>query len=225
MSKFSNFLVRHIGPNPQDISNMLKTLGYSNINTFVKDIIPKSILKDKELESIPVSTTETIATNELKQNAMKNICVKSFIGQGYYGTITPPVIKRNLIENPGWYTSYTPYQPEISQGRLEMLLNFQTLVTELTKLPISNASLLDEASSSGEAMSMCFHHFNKKKNNYLVSKKCHPQTIELLKTRAQGLNIDLNFFNCVNDVKDIDLENTCGVMIQYPDTYGHRRLC
>ena len=176
-------------------------------------------MADKQLELEP-ALTETEALEAIKKMADKNRVMTSFIGQGYYDTIVPGVILRNMLENPGWYTAYTPYQAEISQGRLEMLLNFQTLVCDLTGLPMAVASLLDESTAAAEAMQMCFALKGKKgkKNKFFVSQDLHPQTIGLLKTRAGVIGIELVH----GDHKDADFSNGeyCGAILQYPNTYG-----
>ena len=138
---------------------------------------------------------------------------------GYYNNITPSVIHRNMIQDPGWYTAYTPYQPEISQGRLEMLMNFQQLIIDMTKMDVSNASLLDEGTSASEAMSLCLrNNTDNNKNTFLMHSKCHPQTISVVKTRAKPLNIKIKL---IDELKEIDLKESFGILIQYPDTYGH----
>ncbi|MGH7177236.1 MAG: aminomethyl-transferring glycine dehydrogenase, partial [Tepidisphaeraceae bacterium] len=155
---------------------------------------------------------------ELRKTASKNKVFRSFIGQGYHGTITPPVILRNVLENPGWYTQYTPYQPEISQGRLEALLNFQTMVADLTALPLANASLLDEATAAAEAMAMCYSIHEHQRKVFLVADDCHPQTIEVVKTRAKSIGIELTIVDCGS--LNVEWKNVCGVLVQYPTTDG-----
>src|SRR5436190_9287406 len=154
------FAGRHIGPNEEDTRSMLKTIGVESMDELISKTVPDSIRLKKPLK-LPVAQTEFEYLNELKKIAAKNKVFKTYIGQGYYNTITPSVILRNVFENPGWYTQYTPYQAEISQGRLESLLNFQTMVCDLTGLELANASLLDEATAAAEAMAMLFHHKNK----------------------------------------------------------------
>ena len=156
----AEFIKRHIGPNAQDTEKMLASIGRKSVDELIEKTIPNNIRSKKPMQ-IPEGLSEFEMLQSLKKIGEKNIVATNFIGQGYYGTITPSVILRNIFENPGWYTQYTPYQAEIAQGRLESLLNFQTMVTDLTGLPIANASLLDEATAAAEAMAMAFHHINK----------------------------------------------------------------
>ena len=186
-NKFT-FLNRHIGPSNSDIKDMLKSMKLKSIDDLIEKTVPKDIYSPLNEELIDTNYSENEVLKKLKKYAQENTVLKSFIGQGYYGTIIPNVIKRNIFENPGWYTQYTPYQAEISQGRLEALLNFQTLVSSSTGLPISNASLLDEGTAAAEAMAMFYNATNaQEKNKFLISTGCHPQTIEVLKTRAEPL--------------------------------------
>jgi len=194
---------------------MLQFLGYKTLDDFTNDNVPKQIQAKKPL-NLAGERGETETVQELKKIAQKNKILRSFIGMGYYGTIVPPVILRNVLENPGWYTPYTPYQAEISQGRLESLINFQTLVTDLTGLNISNASLLDEATAAAEAMNMCFSLAKKKRNIFYISDQVHPQTISLVETRAIPLGVKV----VVGDINSFDLNQGCGVLIQYPGTDG-----
>jgi len=211
---FSN---RHIGPDKEQIKEMLSYLGFSSFDEFINETIPKNILSDfsdKYFDSI----NEIEALSKLKKYGNSNTVFSSYIGQGYYNTYTPGVIKRNILENPGWYTQYTPYQAEISQGRLEALLNFQTMISDLTNLPVSNASLLDEATAAAEAMTMFFNSSKiSTKVNFLVSDKCHPQTIDVLKTRSNPMGIVLKIENPDNFTLD---DNTFGILVQNPDTEG-----
>ena len=190
----TEFQRRHIGPNEEDTKKMLTTIGMASLEELIDKTIPDSIRIKKDL-AIPAAISEFEYLTELKTVALKNKVYKNYIGQGYYGTITPNVILRNIFENPGWYTQYTPYQAEISQGRLESLLNFQTMVTDLTGLPIANASLLDEATAAAEAMAMVFHHVNKtdiiSKPKLFVDRNIFPQTIDVLITRAEPIGIEL----------------------------------
>jgi len=191
----TEFTSRHIGPSEQEQTQMLNDLGLSSIDELVRQIVPDSILLRGD-NKLPDGCSEQEALTELKELAGRNKVKRSLIGQGYYGTITPPVIQRNVFENPAWYTSYTPYQAEISQGRLEALFNYQTLITELTGLPVANASLLDEGTAAAEAMLLA--HSASKKNVFLVDNKVFPQTLAVLETRAHPLGIkilelDLNF--------------------------------
>ena len=214
MSSFEN---RHIGPRAAHIKSMLSTLGYQNLDDFTKAIVPASIAENLPL-ALSTALTEEAALSELHTIAQQNTVCTSLIGQGYYGTHTPKVIQRNVLENPAWYTAYTPYQPEISQGRLEVLFYFQTLITELTGMDIANASLLDEGTAAAEAMALCHRSARGKKNTFLVSEFCHPQTKEILQTRAKPLGITLTEFD---ETKPIDNWNdVCGLLLQYPTTYG-----
>src|SRR5690606_27055932 len=160
----SEFLFRHVGPDDQDTQDMLNTIGVDSIDTLIQKTIPEAIRLPKPL-NLAAAVSEADYLRSLKRNSMGNTVAKSYIGQGYYDTHTPSVILRNVFENPGWYTQYTPYQAEISQGRLESLLNYQTMVSDLTALPLANASLLDEATAAAEAMSMFFHMLNKDHKN------------------------------------------------------------
>ena len=189
MNQKNSFSKRHIGLTDQNIEKILNYLGYQELDELIEDIVPKGIKSEKL--NLHDGTTETQALEELRQISQENRVHKSYIGQGYYGTVTPGVILRNIFENPGWYTSYTPYQSEISQGRLEALINFQTMVTDLTDLEISNASLLDEATAAAEAMTLCKRISKSKSNIFFVDKNCFSQTIKVLKTRATSLNIQL----------------------------------
>tara|TARA_B000000460_G_scaffold239240_1_gene203698 strand:+ start:2895 stop:5714 length:2820 start_codon:yes stop_codon:yes gene_type:complete len=210
-----NFSLRHIGPRKSEINEMLEELGLKNIDELIEKTIPESIHVKSEL-NIGNGLDEFSLLKKIKSIASKNKVARSYIGTGYYGTITPPVIQRNILENPGWYTAYTPYQAEISQGRLEALLNYQTMVTEMTGLSISNASLLDESTAAAEAMVMMFRS-TKDRNQFLVASDCHPQTIDVLKTRSEPIGIELI-------IKPLDefnfIDKTFGVLIQYPSTDG-----
>lgn len=198
---------------------MLETIGFDSFDALAKSTVPPNILTPKALDLEPVRT-ESEALNHLKKMAKKNKVMKSYIGAGYYDTQVPPVILRNMLENPGWYTAYTPYQAEISQGRLEMLLNFQTLVVDLTGLPMAVASLLDESTAAAEAMQMAFALKGKKgkKNKFFVSQDVHPQTIGLIQTRAVAIGIEV----MVGDHSNADFsgQDYCGAIVQYPNTYG-----
>ena len=178
----SEFIQRHIGLTPEEQSKMLDDLGVSTIDELVRQIVPDSILLRGD-DDLPEPCSEQQALEELKEIANHNVVRRTLIGQGYYGTFTPPVILRNVFENPAWYTSYTPYQAEISQGRLEALFNYQTLIAELTGLPVANASLLDEGTAAAEAMLLA--HSQSKKKNFIVDDKIFPQTLEVLQTRAR----------------------------------------
>lgn len=213
------FTRRHLGPNDEDSKSMLQTIGFSDMEELAKSTVPPNILTDRDLDLEP-PRTESEALDRIRDFASKNSVMKSYIGAGYYDTIVPPVILRNVLENPGWYTAYTPYQAEIAQGRLEMLLNFQTMIVDLTGLPMAVASLLDESTAAAEAMQMCFALKGKKgkKNNFFVSKDVHPQTIGLIETRAGAIGIEV----IVGDHSSADFSSAdyCGALIQYPNTYG-----
>jgi glycine dehydrogenase len=213
------FARRHIGPSDADIQVMLQTLGFDSLDALADAAIPKDIRLDAELD-IPEPRGEHEFLAALKTIATKNKIYRSCIGMGYTDTVTPPVILRNVLENPGWYTQYTPYQAEIAQGRLEALLNFQTMIADLTGLPLAGASLLDEGTAAAEAMSMCIAIANKKKNGFWASDDCHPQTLALLQTRATGLGIDLK----IGPLSELDFTHgdggLCGLLVQYPTTDG-----
>ena len=179
-----NFIPRHVAPSDDEIAAMLRELGLSSLDELIDKTVPPSIrLKQPLRLHEPKGEMEALA--ELRRIAQKNKLFRSFIGQGYYDTFTPPVIQRNILENPGWYTQYTPYQAEIAQGRLEALLNFQTMVADLTGLPLANSSLLDEATAAAEAMGMCRSIADPSKSAFFVSADCHPQTIAVVQTRAK----------------------------------------
>ncbi|NHZ85871.1 MAG: aminomethyl-transferring glycine dehydrogenase, partial [Planctomycetia bacterium] len=212
-----SFIPRHLGPSAKDINKMLNTLGLSTLEDLVHKTIPKQILSDKPL-AINTNISEYYLAQLSKEIAAKNKVFRSFIGQGYYGTKVPAVIQRNILENPGWYTQYTPYQAEISQGRLEALLVFQTMISDLTGLPLANASLLDEATAATEAMAMFFREVKKDDRNvFFVSEHCHPQTIDVLKTRSAPFEIEL----VIGNHQSFEFnENVFGALVQYPDTDG-----
>ena len=216
----AEFQGRHIGPNTHDTKNMLSAIGMNSIEELISKTVPDSIRMKGNL-AIPAAISEFEYLTELKKVAAKNKVFKNYIGQGYYGTITPSVILRNIFENPGWYTQYTPYQAEISQGRLESLLNFQTMVTDLTGLPIANASLLDEATAAAEAMAMIFHHINKTdvitKPKMFVDNHIFPQTIDVLVTRALPIGIQLVFGDYSTAQTD---DSFFGAIVQYPNNNG-----
>jgi glycine dehydrogenase len=212
-----SFVKRHIGANQEEINQMLKLLGFSTLEQLIEATIPKNIRISQPLK-LPASQSEYAALVQLKSIASKNQIYRSFIGMGYYDSITPPVIQRNILENPGWYTAYTPYQAEIAQGRLEALFNFQTMIVELTGLEIANASLLDEGTAAAEAMSMSYGLCkNKDADAFFVSSHCHPQTIEVVKTRANPLGIKI----IVDDHRFFEFEVPIfGALLQYPATHG-----
>jgi glycine dehydrogenase len=215
--ELESFENRHLGSNEKEINLMLNILGYSDIDSFISDIIPANILLNNEL-SLPKAISEHETLEELKKISLLNKVFKSYIGMGYNPCILPPVIQRNILENPGWYTAYTPYQAEIAQGRLEALLNFQTMISELTGMEISNASLLDEATSAAEAMYMLYNlRVNQNSNKIFVSETCFPQTIDVIQTRATPLNINVE----IGDLKTFKPnENYFAILFQYPDSNG-----
>jgi glycine dehydrogenase len=211
------FADRHIGPRSGEIPAMLSVVGAESITVLVDEAVPASIRLGRALDVGP-GLTESEVLADLRELADQNTVARSLIGLGYHETVTPPVILRNILENPGWYTQYTPYQAEIAQGRLEALLNYQTMVADLTGLPLANASLLDEGTAAAEAMAMAWSACRKKKNVFFAASDCHPQTIEVVRTRAEGMGIELQ----VGEVAELDFENSvfCGVLVQYPNTYG-----
>jgi glycine dehydrogenase len=213
------FYKRHIGTLGNE-AKMLEAIGLDSVETLVDKTIPASIRTSKAL-AIPAAINENELLKQLKEISIKNTVAKNYIGQGYYDTITPSVILRNIFENPGWYTQYTPYQAEISQGRLESLLNFQTMVSDFTALPVANASLLDEATAAAEAMSMFFHQINKtdviKAPNFFVDAQVFPQTLDLLYTRANPLGINI----IIGDYQTATINETYfGALLQYPNNVG-----
>jgi glycine dehydrogenase len=210
-----SFARRHIGPNQQARSAMLTEIGFDNLDALIDATVPKNIRLDRPLH-LPHPASEWDALAELRGLAKKNIVARSFIGAGYSDTITPAVIQRNILENPGWYTAYTPYQAEIAQGRLEALLNFQTMIKDLTALDIANASLLDEATAAAEAMTLC-HAVATDRNTFFVANNCHPQSIEVVQTRAKPLGIEV----IIGDFSQFKFDNNVfGALVQYPATDG-----
>src|SRR6266699_2679708 len=215
----NDFSRRHIGPSPEDVSEMLSTIGVSDIGELISQTVPEAIRQAAPL-ALPAGISETEALQKLRIIADKNKIFTSLIGQGYYGTILPPVIQRNVLENPAWYTAYTPYQPEISQGRLEALLNFQTMISELCMLDIANASLLDEATAAAEAMAMARRVVKSHANAFFVDAECHPQTIAVVRTRAEPLGWAVK----VGDpMQDLEPAAVFGALLQYPGTSGEVR--
>ena len=207
---------RHIGPSPQEMQKMLGLLGCDTLDALIDDTLPKSIRQSQPLD-FGKAKSERELLHHMRLTASKNKVLSSLIGQGYYGTVTPPVIQRNILENPAWYTAYTPYQPEISQGRLEALLNFQTMVTDLTGLEIANASLLDEATACAEAMTMAQRVAKSKAKAFFVDENCHPQNIAVMQTRAKPLGIEV----IVDAPERMVADQVFGAIFQYPGTYGH----
>ncbi|KAF4375690.1 hypothetical protein F8388_014412 [Cannabis sativa] len=213
------FARRHNSATPDEQTKMAELCGFDSIESLIDATVPKSIRLDSmKFSKFDDGLTESQMLEHMQSLASKNKIFKSFIGMGYYNTYVPPVILRNIMENPAWYTQYTPYQAEISQGRLESLLNFQTVITDLTGLPMSNASLLDEGTAAAEAMTMCNNIFKGKKKTFVIASNCHPQTFDICKTRADGF--DLKVVSA--DLKDIDYKSgdVCGVLVQYPGTEG-----
>jgi glycine dehydrogenase len=209
------FPPRHIGPSDAEVSEMLAALGLASLDALVDETIPGEIRSRTPLQ-VPGPSGENALLTSLREIASSNAVFRSFIGMGYYDCITPPVIQRNILENPGWYTQYTPYQAEIAQGRLEALLNFQTLVADLTGLPLANASLLDEATAASEGMAMCRALAKGERKRFFVWAGCHPQTVAVVGTRAQSLGIELE----VGDRPNLARGDLFGVLLQYPDTEG-----
>jgi glycine dehydrogenase len=216
------FVRRHIGPNAEETSALLALLGHKNLEELIDAAVPKKIRLAKKL-NLPAARSEHDALAEIRRIASENKVFRSFIGQGYYDTITPPVIQRSVLENPGWYTQYTPYQAEISQGRLEALLNFQTMASELTALDIANASMLDEATAAAEAMTMSLRlkpgsaGVSPAAHVFFISETCHPQTIEVVRARAHALDIEIVIGN--HETFSFS-EKVFGALVQYPDTFG-----
>ncbi|MFI5279543.1 MAG: aminomethyl-transferring glycine dehydrogenase [Gemmatimonadales bacterium] len=220
-SKYSDgFASRHIGPNAGDVHAMLETVGYPTLDAFIDAVVPADIRMTKPLD-LPPAKSEREALAELRGLAVKNQVFRSYLGMGYHDTVTPPVILRNIIENPGWYTAYTPYQAEIAQGRLEALLNYQTMVADLTGLPIANASLLDEATAAAEAMHMTHAVVKGGAHTvFLVDEQCHPQTIAVVRTRAAAQGVDI----VVADPDSFEFKGgVIGALVQYPATDGRAR--
>jgi glycine dehydrogenase len=214
---FTTFADRHIGPSPEETAQMLREIGFADLDALVDATVPKNIRLDRVLE-LPAAKSESDALAELRALASQNRIARNFIGAGYSDTITPPVIQRNILENPGWYTAYTPYQAELAQGRLEALVNFQTMVTDLTALDIANASLLDEATAAAEAMALCHHAAtDRSRNKFFVADNCHPETIEVVQTRAKPLGIEIVTGDFANFKFD---DAVFGALVQYPATDG-----
>ena len=214
-SSQKDFIKRHIGPSEADQQKMLNELGFENLDDLISKTVPEKILLKEDL-GIGEPNSEYEALRKLKVISKQNKIYSNFIGMGYYGTYTPYVILRNILENPGWYTSYTPYQPEVAQGRLEMLLNFQQMIIDFTGLDIANASLLDEGTAAAEAVGLSYRLCKNDSNIVFVSKDCHPQTIDVIKTRAEPLGLTV----VVGDEgTDINEDIVCGIL-QYPGTLG-----
>src|SRR5580692_832929 len=211
-----SFVPRHIGPRPHDAEEMARYLGYESLDALIDAVVPENIRFRRPL-ALGRGRSEIEALRSFRQVAGRNQIFRSFIGLGYYACLTPPVIQRNILENPAWYTAYTPYQAEIAQGRLEALLNFQTMIIDLTGLPVANASLLDEGTAAAEAMAMCLHASEEPAGRvFFVSKDCHPQTIAVVRTRALPLGVEV----LVGDPFQIAGKKLLGALVQYPDTKG-----
>ncbi|SIO10284.1 aminomethyl-transferring glycine dehydrogenase [Vannielia litorea] len=208
---------RHIGPSPEEMAEMLEVLGVSSLDELIGQTVPKRLRQSDPLPWAPMTEGDLLV--KMRRIAAKNRVMTNLIGQGYYGTITPPAIQRNILENPAWYTAYTPYQPEIAQGRLEALLNFQTMVTDLTGLEVANASLLDEGTAAAEAMVMAQRVAKSKAQAFFVDENCHPQTIAVVQTRARPLDIEV----IVGAPDDLKPAEVFGALFQYPGTHGELR--
>ena len=213
----AEFIARHVGPSDKDQQAMLKALGCNSLEQLTTEVVPAAIAMTERLDIVD-GCTEAKALAELREIANHNKVFRSFIGQGYYGTITPNVIQRNILENPAWYTAYTPYQPEISQGRLEALINFQTMITDLTGMEMSNASMLDEGTAAAEAMALCQRMSKSKSMRFFVDEDCFPQTIEIIKTRAEPVGIEVQIGN-----PDEFSGEVFGILLQYPGASGEVR--
>ena len=219
LSPSDTFVHRHIGPTDADIQEMVAPLGLNSLDSLIDATVPTDIRLKQPLALGPHRGEHDVLA-ELRALHDRNKIFRSFIGMGYYDCLTPRVIQRNILENPGWYTQYTPYQPEIAQGRLEALLNYQTMITDLTGLPLANASMLDEATAAAEAMTMCHRIVNRETdhetNGFFVAEDCHPQTIAVLQTRAEPLGIILH----IGRAEDADVrgQELFGLLLQYPAT-------
>src|SRR5205807_1154019 len=210
-----SFARRHIGPTEEEVRSMLSEVGYEDLDSLIDATVPKNIRLDRQL-NLPAAKSETEALAELRAISRKNKVARSFIGAGYSDCITPPVIERNILENPGWYTAYTPYQAEIAQGRLEALLNFQQMIIDLTALDIANSSLLDEATAAAEAMALC-HAVVPNRKTFFVADNCHPQTIAVVETRAKPLGIEIK----IGEYSRFKFDGAVfGALVQYPATDG-----
>ena len=215
LSHPDRFARRHIGPTEAEAQQMLDLLGYPTLDALTDDAVPSQIRLGRPL-GLPRGRGEHEVLAALREISSRNQVFRSYIGMGYHDCITPAVLQRNMLENPGWYTPYTPYQAEIAQGRLEALLNFQTMVIDLTGLDVANASMLDEATAAAEAMALC-HGLKDGRNVFFVSAGCHPQTTDVVRTRAGALGIEV----VVGDHETFAFgEGVCGALVQYPDTRG-----
>ena len=221
-----NFPPRHLGTCHQsDYDKMCSVIGVSSVDQLISETIPEHVRRDLNADPLTIQTdptSESVALAKIKSILSRNIVATNFIGQGYYGTITPSVIQRNLLENPAWYTAYTPYQAEISQGRLQSLFIFQTLVANLTNMEVANCSLLDEGTAAAEAMSMFARSVKSlnKQNKFLIADSVHPQTITVIQTRARWMGVDCQVVSNLESAEKINMDKVFGVLVQYPDTYG-----
>src|SRR6266446_10483367 len=212
----TSFARRHIGPSPRDVSAMLETVGVKTLSELIGQTLPSSIRQKAPLD-LGRALSEIESLTHMRELASRNQVFTSLIGQGYSGTILPTVIQRNILENPAWYTAYTPYQPEISQGRLEALFNFQTMICDLTGLDVANASLLDEATAAAEAMALAERVAQVKTKSFFVDSEVHPQTLAVLRTRAETMGCNL----IVGDpLTDLDKADVLGGLLQYPASSG-----
>src|SRR5262245_41765057 len=215
-----DFARRHLGPSASDVAAMLAEIGASSLDELIDQTIPPGIRSPEplRLSGLPAPLGESAALERLRGHASRNRVLRSCIGMGYSDTLVPPVIQRNVLENPGWYTQYTPYQAEISQGRLEALLNFQTMVSDLTALPLANASLLDEGAAAAEAMALCFGVARQQRRGFFAAEDCHPQTLGVVRTRAESMGLQLHVGPL--EAADPDAMDLCGALLQYPTTDG-----
>lgn len=223
LADLDTFPRRHLGSKPEDVDTMLKTVGSPSLETFIEKALPKGVLVKRPLKINPLSgMSESAMLKNLRSIASKNKVLRSYIGKGYYGTKMPAVIQRNVMENPAWYTSYTPYQAEVSQGRLEALLNFQTVISDLTGLPVANASLLDEGTAAAEAMIMAYHQGRGKRTTFFVDKNTHEQTIAVIKSRANTVGIKLVIADLLSEqgLKLLANKDLCGALVSYPGDNG-----
>src|SRR5580704_11131773 len=214
---FPSFVERHVGPTEEELGEMLQQIGHDSLESLIDATVPESIRFHGDLD-LPEHGTEFEVLRVFREMVLKNRVAKSYIGLGYHACVTPPVILRNILEKPGWYSAYTPYQAEIAQGRLEALLNFQTMVTDLTGLDIANASLLDEGTAAAESMAMCFSlRKDPSVRAFFISRACHPQTIAVVETRAEPLGVDV----IVGDHDSWGFTTPIfGALVQYPATDG-----
>ncbi|HWU31735.1 MAG TPA: glycine dehydrogenase (aminomethyl-transferring), partial [Marmoricola sp.] len=212
-----DFLSRHVGPRDADVEKMLGVVGYDSLEDLMATAVPNSIASNLASDSLPIASTESQTSAELQALAAQNKPLEPMIGLGYHSTITPGVIRRNVLEDPSWYTAYTPYQPEISQGRLEALLNFQTVISDLTGLPTANSSLLDEGTAAAEAMTLARRANPKASGPFVVDADALPQTIDVVKTRAVAMGIEVVVADLATGLPEGELS---GVLIQYPGASG-----